>query len=513
MIWVLVFTAYSYIAATVPDRRAFIAPDESNTFHIAEKLVDEGTIYIDSSLNERFGLEIFRGRHYAEVSENRYTAYNSIGLVLLMALAMKTGVTYFLIPFLASLAVIGVYLIVREIADEKAALLGALIFGLIPSNVYHANLIFDANPSFAMLLLSLGMIMLCLRRNSLAISVLAGFSLGMSFMIRQALAPYILLILVFCLCNIKRMRVRYWAAYICCAAIPAIFIMGVNKTIYGSFTSSGPTVTSGATTEALFPGLNFSAIAHTIDTYLVLFIPLLFICGLAGFILYFRRRRGWRQNTFILLMVAIFVLTLLMFGSRSRTYGFRNLLISGSIARYYLAIYTFLAIFAGIFLISLLMRGMRVAFTLILASMIISFSVLTFGSIGGIDGIQSMNARFKSMDEIEREMNELGDKVLILTKTTDKYFYPDIEIGLCYTEADIKANPNLKGRYPIVDPAVELLPVVDTLLAEGWRVFVAYDTPETIQAMMEGGYMVSPFNEVWGGLREVKENLEEIIQV
>ena len=113
VIWLLVLMAYSYVAARNPDRRSFIAPDESNTYHVAEALAERGTVFLNSPLNERFDIEIFRGRNYSKVGENKYTAFNSIGLVLILTLGMKIKLTYFILPFLSSLAVIGMYLIVR----------------------------------------------------------------------------------------------------------------------------------------------------------------------------------------------------------------------------------------------------------------------------------------------------------------------------------------------------------------------------------------------------------------
>jgi len=276
LIWLLVLMAYSYVAIANPDRRSFIAPDESNTYHIAERLAEQGTVYIESPLNERFDLGIFRGRHYAKVGENRYTVFNSIGLTLILAAGIKLNIALFIIPFLSSLAVIGIYLIVREMADEKAGLLAALIYGLLPSNIYHSNLIFDTNPAYALLLLSLGLLLVSFRRPSHILTLLSGFCLGMAFVIRQSLAVFILLILVFALLNYRRLKLTQWVSFSAVAAALALFTIGVNKTVYGGFFASGLTAGSGATPfHALFPRQDISTIYNSSYTYIALYMPLL----------------------------------------------------------------------------------------------------------------------------------------------------------------------------------------------------------------------------------------------
>lgn len=509
LIWLLVLMAYSYLAVQNPDRRSFIAPDESNTFHIAERLVEQGTVYIDSPLNERFDVEIFRGRHFAKVRDKKYTAFNSIGLTLVIALGMKMRITYFILPFLSSLAVIGIYLIVREVANEKAALLAALFYGLFPSNIYHANLLFDAVPAFAMLLLSLGLLLVSFRRPSHILTLLSGICLGITFLLRQSMAIYIFLILVFAVLNHRSLKWAKWLSYFGGAACVALFTIGVNKVVYGSAMASGLTVGSGATPfQALFPEQDIMSIFKSLGIYLLLYVHLLFLLGAAGVVLFYKRYRSRKNRLFLLLMSTMAFISLFIFGSRSRTWGFKDFYISGSMARYYLAIYVFFIIFASIFVVFLARRERKLVFTFVLVSTVVFFSILTFGTFMGIDGMHGLSSQLNTMDEVNAKIREINRPVVIFTKTTDKYFYPDVEVGLVFTQEDVERNPNLEGMYPVIDPQDDVMPIIDELLLEGWRVFIAYDARELLDAMYERAwgrkeYYIKPFDEVWGGLKEV----------
>jgi hypothetical protein len=501
LLWLVVFLFYSYTAFTVPARSSFLSPDENNTFCVAKQIREKGSVFIDSPLNERFGLKIFQGRLYVEARENRYTAFNSLGLSLLVATGMFLRLPFFVVPFLASLGVLGIYLAVKELAGSRAGLLAGILYGLLPTNIFFSNQILDATPSSSLFLLALGAILTAMRKRSRPWALVSGASLGLSFLVRQATAIYILLFLLFILYCRKRTARKLWLPFFVSSASIAASTMVMNKLVYGSFFHSGQLASTGESiSKTLLPGFDLKDAMHSINTYIIGYLPLLSLLAVIGFILAMRGKTASKWRSLHVMLAAVALAAILSFGSRSGTWSFEQFSINASMARYFLPVYSFLAIYASLALDAAVRRGKSSIASLLVVATLCSCAVFAYGSLE-LTNVQRLKTRSIIYDQAKEQLLKSDEPTLVLTKRMDKDLYNDVEVGLCFTENDLRSNPDL-STFPIIDPEKDLLPVIDQLLEEGWRVLVASDAAELIDALKAKGYTLNQLME-YGSLSRI----------
>lgn len=491
-IWLIVFLFYSYLAFTLPHRSSFLSPDENNTFCVARQIHENHTIFIHSTLNEELGLKIFRGRLYVEARENRYTAFNSLGLAFLVAAGMYLGLPFLVVPFLASLGAIGIYLVAKDIGGRKAGYLAAILYGLLPTNVFISNQILDATPSFAMYLLSLGCMLAAMRNKSVVLSAVSGVALGLCFLIRQANAVYIFVFLVFLFCARKRLNLRQRLAFLLPSSVIALATVTMNKLAYGSFYHSGQVAgTHTGIFHALFPRFDPGSVVKALSNHLVAYIPLLLALGVVGYILAWRKKAHGNHKLLSIFLLVLAILTLILYASRSGTWSFEDFSITSSMARYFIPLYAVIVTYASLFLSLLSSRGREAIAVLILAAVFCSFVLFTFGKLEYMN-LQKLKARAVVYDQHKESLlNTYRQPIVVFTKGMDKDLYDDVQVGLCYTQEDVERNPDIKNLFPIVDVERDVLPAIDKLLENGYAVFAASDARELLDALSEKDYQLN----------------------
>ncbi len=489
LLWVACFISYSYTALTVPNRSSFLAPDENNTWCVARQLKEEGSFFINSPLNERFGVKFFRGRLFVEARENRYTSFNSPGLTLLVALGMVLGVPFFVVPFLSSLGVLGIYLVGKELRGPRAGILAALLFCPLPTVVYASNMVLDSVPSAALFLLAWGALLRATRTRSAAWAALGGFSLGLSFLLRQATAVFIAMLLAWLAWERRSVGRKLICSFLVPAALMAVGTMGLNVYLYGSFTSSGQAEGFGRSfLGMLVPVADLSALLHAPSTYLLGYTPLLAALGLWGTVVALRspsRHRLLRGTS--LFMWTIIVVTLVIYGPRPGTWGFFKLTLSGSMARYFILLYASLALLSSIALDEALRRGGHLLVLLSVAAILLTSAAISFGPTDA-NNLSWLRDRFAAISSYKEALLRDPTPTVVFTRRQDKDLYNDVEVGLCFTEEDAARSPEVAALFPIVDPREDLLPMIEQLLGEGWRVMVASDAPELVDCLRAQGY-------------------------
>jgi hypothetical protein len=505
LIWAAAFLAYSYTALTVPQRSSFLAPDENNTWCVARQIQEDGSFFIPSPLNERFGVKFFRGRLFVEARENRYTAFNSPGLALLVALGMLLGAPFFVVPFLSSLGAVGLYLAGKELGGPRAGILAALLFCPLPTVVYASNLVLDAVPSAALFLLGWGSLLRAVRSRSGGWAALGGFSLGLSFLVRQSTAVLILLLLLWLAWERRGAGGKVLGCSLVPAALLAAGVLGLNRYLYGGFLSSGQAEGFGRSSLGLLaPVADFSAFLHACSTYLLGYVPLLAALGLWGAAVSWRR--GSRRRTLrraVVFLGAVILATLATYGPRPGTWGFSSLTLSGSMARYFLPLYASLALLSSLALAEALKRGRYLLTLLCVASVLLTGTALSFGPAKA-NNLSWLRYRFELISSNKRALLSDSTPTVAFTKRQDKDLYNEVEVGLCFTEEDARNTPETADLFPLVDPEGDLMPVIRTLLEEGWRVMVANDVPELLDLLRERGFFLRR-SAVYGSLFQVFE--------
>lgn len=490
-IWLVVFLFYSYLALSLPHRSSFLSPDENNTYCVARQIRENHTIYIRSRLNEELGMKIFRGRLFVEAKPNAYTAFNSLGLSFLVAGGMYVGSPFLVVPFLASLGVIGIYLIAREMAGRTAGYLAALLYGLLPTNVFHSNQILDITPSFAMYFLSLGCVIAAASGGSVLLSAISGLALGLSFFIRQANAFYILILLAFLLTLRKKLSLGQKLAFLLPSVLIAALTILMNKLVYGSLFRSGQV--AGAETSAhriLIPKLNPGDVVHVLSAHLIAYIPILLTLGLVGYSLAWGKKVGTKLKSLNVFMVAMISMTLLIYASRPGTWSFETFSITSSMSRYLIPVYAAVIIYASFCLYHISITGRGKAAVLLTTAILCSYALFTFGPL------ENMNLqRLKKRAEVygrakESLLNAYHQPIVVFTKRMDKDLFDDVQVGLCYTQEDLNHNPDIKYLLPIVDIEKDVLPAIYRLRDEGYLVFAAADCEELLASLTENGYQI-----------------------
>lgn len=489
IIWVVVFLSYSYLAFAVPHRTSFLSPDENNTYCVAKQIRTKKTVYIDSPLNEMLDMKIFRGRLFVEARKNKYTAFNSLGLSFLVAAGMYVNLTFFVVPILSSLAVIGIYLITRAIAGKRAGLLAALLYGLLPTNVFNSNQLLDAAPSFSLFLFSLGCILFTMEKESIALALASGLSLGLAFFIRQANSIYIAALLVLLIHFRKRLGLRQWAAFAIPSGLIALSTIIMNRLVYGSFFRSGILTAEGIkVSRTLFPKLDISALAHSMSNHLIAYIPLLFALGICGCLFAYREKRDPVSRPLNLFMIAMASLAVLINSSRTGTWSFHVYSITSSMARYYIPLYAVVIIYASFCIDRLARNNTSLLPIFIFTAVLSTYAIFCFGNLEYMN-LQKLAKRAKVYGSAKASLLEGHPQpIVVFTKRFDKDLYDDVQVGLCYTEEDARKKPDIRVLFPLVDMERDVLPAVDRLMAEGYLVAVARDCYELIRILNENGY-------------------------
>ncbi len=495
-LWLVVFLFYSYLAFSLPHRSSFLSPDENNTYCVARQIHRNHTVYLHSHLNEELGMKIFRGRLYVEAMKNKYTAFNSLGLSFLVAAGMYAGLPFFVVPFLASLGVIGIYLVAREMAGYRAGLLAGAFYGLLPTNVFNSNQILDATPSFAMYLLSLGCILSAMRRRSALLAAFSGAALGLCFLIRQANAVYILALLVFLTLLRKRLDPHQRLAFILPAAVIGLATVAMNWLVYGSIYRSGQVAGTGMNTfYTLFPKFDPGSVLHALSTHLIAYIPLMAAMGLAGCAMAWRERQRAALKPLNILMAVVVLTTLFMYASRSGTWSFQEFSITASMPRYFIPLYAVVIIYASLSLHQILSRGWKAIAVLVIIATMGSYALFTFGGLEHMN-LQALKERAETYSRAkERLLSAHAEPMVVFTKRMDKDLYDDIQVGLCFTQEDVDSNPEIKRLFPIVDIERDILPAIDRLIDEGYLVLAASDSEELLRVLTRRGYRLSRMEE------------------
>lgn len=492
IIWLVVFLFYSYLAFAVPHRNSFLSPDENNTYCVAKQIRTRNTVYLHSHLNEKLGMKIFRGRLYVEAGKNRYTAFNSLGLSFLVAGGMYLGLAFFVVPFLASLGAIGIYLVLKEMAGERAGLMASALYGLLPTNVFISNQILDATPSFSMYLVSLGCILAATKRKSVFLPAISGTALGLCFFIRQANAIYIIALLALLFTLRKKLDMRQWSAFLATAGTMALATMTMNKLVYGSLYRSGQIAGSkGGPFQTIFPKMDFNAVLNSLSNHLVAYLPLLLVLGIVGFVLACKGKPGTSMKALNTFMASLAVLTVVSYASRSGTWSFSTYSITSSMARYFIPLYAVVIIYASLYLEYALRRGRKTAVLLVLTVTLCMYALFTFGDLEYMN-LQRLVTRAETIGQAKASLLASFDQpIVVFTKHCDKDLYDDVQVGLCYTREDVAREPDIKALFPIVDIEREVLPAIDHLLEDGYLVLAASDCPELLVTLTERGYRTS----------------------
>ena len=247
------------------------------------------------------------GMHWLRTPDGRFFSRYPPGLPVLLAVPLWLfGPTAALLvnPILASLALVGLYLICREWVDEKWGLVAVAAMALNPVANARA-LAGDAHTSTAFFLVW-GVYLLARWSGSFSLGAgfLAGLALGMIPTIRYPEALFGLAVGAFLLLHARRQK-RYWlsvAAVGLGAAVPLAALLIHNQLAFGAFWRTGYSLTNEQT------GFGWTYFLRNAVPYLQNILGqgvwVFGALGLVGAVVMCCRRDTWRRGALLLGLIA-----------------------------------------------------------------------------------------------------------------------------------------------------------------------------------------------------------------
>jgi len=126
----LLFNYYAYVNNEV-NYRVADSPDENLPLIFSKIIVEESSLVWHSEMNEKYNVSYFRPRNSIDIGGNNYIG-PYVGFQILLAAARLYGLLDYIVPLAGCVGVLFLYLLVRNIFDDKTAIIAALIWGLNP---------------------------------------------------------------------------------------------------------------------------------------------------------------------------------------------------------------------------------------------------------------------------------------------------------------------------------------------------------------------------------------------
>jgi len=488
---------YNYVNLQAPVRIPF-SPDENSVLSTSGMLIEKQTIFWKSSLNEKYGVKFFRPRSFTEITSNTYVTTDSIGFVLLIALAMWLRILPFIVPITAAVAVLAAYGAIAQVYDKRAGLLVAAILGTLPTFVFFSNAYFDLVPSLSFYLISLVALMKYVDSSKILHGVLSSLFLAISILLRPYtalfIAGYIAAIIV------MRKRVSLKSFVISSASLP-VFLVPVfilNQYAYGAPFKIGLTTTINVFELLTSQALGFSAYWIAFLNHIVLLAPVLFVSGTFGCVGILKRPQSPVEKALLAHLVAVSAISFAAYGFLTRTYSFYEPNPAASVSRYLMPVYLLLACCSYIFVKAARDKGPRWVSTLIISILMISLVGGSFAS----NALPSLLMTQQRYSAAEQMIHDLPPGSVVFTRTFDKLVFPLRDVALVYTNSDLADNPDLRFHVPIVNIDTEVIPVIRKLLIDGVHVFLTEDVDDLADHLVSFGYLITRLDGRFG-LREV----------
>jgi len=282
-------------------------PDAQGYFAQAKLIAKEGKTYLKPE-----SILQYIGPHWLHTSENRYFTTFPPGFPAILAVIYKVfgpKATLVVNPLMASLSLLGLFLVCRLWIGKGWALLAAALMAVNPFANEHA-LFGDSHTSVIFFLIwALFFLAQWIKTDSPWWAVSTGLFVGIIPTIRYSEVLFCLAFGIFALFHLQRDKIswRSLVAGVIGAAIPIGALCIRNQTAFGAFWKTGYGLSNGL---AHFGWNYFTSYALTYLQMLTIEgCFLIFGLGLIGIIILCTRRNTWKQGAlFVMLVVPITLL-------------------------------------------------------------------------------------------------------------------------------------------------------------------------------------------------------------
>lgn len=496
----LLFNYYTYVNSEVSYRVAE-SPDENLALIFSKLIAEDSSLVWHSDMNEKYNVSYFRPRNSIDIGGNNYIG-PYVGFQMLLATARLYGLLDYIVPLAGCIGVLFLYLLVRNIFDEKTGIIAALLWGLNPSYVFFSNMFYSNVPAVTFSIIALYCFHKGIQTGKNTYVGCAGlFCLYAVFTRTSEIVIFGSILL-----GLVAARWRFTGKIQLKEIIIFVSIFLVLRILWTISNSSlnAQTVdinTGGGGIGYQFEYLmnNLGIYASSFMDYIVGYPPLLFVLACFGVISIYSSKDKMQQF-FTLFFIGLFLLFFGLYGFRGETWGFENVSLDSSMARYFLINYAIMSIFAAAFLTSFFKRHDHSKIVALCLLLIVLTSTTTIFESG--NNLIKETERLNGWGYLNREtVATTPENAVIFTRAFDKVFMLERPVGVYRTEAEIRAQPDMAYWYTPANIEEDLVPLIDKMLSDGISVYVTQEATELFRHLEKNNrYKLTPVtknNMIW----------------
>jgi|GEM_PF-1661537 len=493
----ILFLIYTYINFHV-ENRVGESPDENLQLFFSKQIAEESSIFWHSDLNERYNTTIFRPRASIDIGNNNFMG-PYLGLQLILALSRLYGFLGYINSLIAVLGILSLYLLCREVHDDKVGLISIVLFGLFPSYLYFANMYYSNIPALTFGMLSLYCFYKGIVKQNMVFLGFSGFFLSFAVHIRITEILFIVPMAVIYLLNrdhngnLKK-DIFLPGVLILAGTLGLWFIIQEyikSQQIALSGTSIRSASSSTLVTNDLYSLIKFlvnqfidnlSFYEITFKNFIFGYSPLLFILFLLGVVYSYKNEKTLIKRIFLYASVMLCLVYFLFYGYMSGTWNYTSqtwglaVPVDASMSRYFLPIYAIFCVYAAVLLQRVPSMRLNQKFAVITV-ILISYLILNLNVL--IIDAERLN-RYGEMDKV---VKGLPDDSVVFTKFYDKVLSLHSNVAVYRTQEDVEQDFEIKYFFEPLDIKNNVIPLIDKLLSSGVPVYVANDAGDLLESL------------------------------
>ncbi|WP_367343828.1 ArnT family glycosyltransferase [Methanomethylovorans sp.] len=488
----LLFNYYTYVNSEVSYRIAD-SPDENLALIFSKLIAEDSSLIWHSEMNERYNVSYFRPRNSIDIGDNNYIGPYA-GFQMLLATARLYGLIDHIVALTGCIGVLFLYLLVRNIFDERTAIIAALLWGLNPSYVFFSNMYYSNIPAVTFSIIALYCFHKGVQTEKITYIGCSGLFCLYAVFTRTSEIVIFASILIGLLAArwgfTKKIQLKETVIFV------SIFL--VLRILWTASSSSLNAQTVDINTGGGGIGYQFGYLMDNIGfygssfmDYIISYPPLLFVLACFGVISIYSSKDKM-QRFFTLFFIILFLLFFGLYGFRGETWGFENVSIDSSMARYFLINYAILSIFASVFLVNFFKKQdhSRIV-ALFLLLILLTSTAMIFESDNNL--IRAKD-RLSSWSDLNRETVDVTPKnAVIFTRAFDKVFMLDRQVAVYRTEEELRAQPDMAYWYTPANMEKDLIPLIDKMISDGIPVYVTQEATELFQHLEKNNrYRMTP---------------------
>lgn len=480
LLLVLLFNYYIYVNSEV-NYRVADSPDENLPLIFSKIIAEESSLVWHSEMNEKYNVSYFRPRNSIDIGGNNYIG-PYVGFQMLLATARLYGLLDYIVPLAGCVGVLFLYLLVRNIFDDKTAIIAALIWGLNPSYVFFSNMYYSNIPAVTFSIIAL----YCFHKDiqtgkNVYIGCAGLFCLYAVFTRTSEIVIFgsILIGLVAARWEFARkIQLKKITILVSIFLILRILWLISNSSLNAQ-TVDINTGRGGIGYQLEYLINNLGIYTDSFVKYIVDYPPLLFVLACFGIISVYSSKDKM-QWFFALFFIGIFLLFFGLYGFRGETWGFEDASIDSSMARSFVINYAIMSIFAAVYLTGFLKRENNSKMVaLILLLIVLTSTTMIFESDKNL--IKTKD-RLNMWGDLNRQIvTTTPENAVVFTRALDKVFMTERQVAVYRTEAELRAQPDMAYWYTDANIEKDLVPLIDKMLADGVPVYITKEASELFQ--------------------------------